>query len=217
MDQDEGFDVQLSISHKDGMHFPTQSPKKLVKPTPTLPDPKSNDDFTVLITPASFKEIDRGHTCVHVADPPSSVKIGDKATLQIKYIADFDKPENQTFYACTDITYIDPTKFDPKTAKCFNATEPNESPSSGSDSNEPKPSKGHKGLSGGAIAGVVIGSLAGAGLLAIAAVLLYRRNQQKQRLQRQQHSERAVKWDEQPGRESDSNRSVRLKNLGQAS
>lgn len=161
-----------------------------------------------------------GHTCVNLADPPSSVKPGSNATLQIKYIASFDKPENETFYACADITYVEFSNFKDK-IPCFNATLPDTNkkttstptPTPTSDSSKNSGS-GSSGLSGGAIAGIVIGVVAGVGLLAGAALLIYRRKQQRLRILRQQNSTRGVKWDGQP-RDSNSNRSgsVRMQNL----
>jgi len=70
-----------------------------------------------------MRELDKGHTCVPIADPPSSVKAGANATLQIKYISEFDKPENETFYACADITYVALSDFK-DTIPCFNVTQP---------------------------------------------------------------------------------------------
>jgi hypothetical protein len=87
-------------------------------------DPRSNDEFTTLIDAEHFREIDTGHTCIPVASSPDSVKAGDVATFQIRYIADFDKPENQTFYACADIIFVDVADFDNKVVPCFNATGP---------------------------------------------------------------------------------------------
>lgn len=160
-----------------------------------------------------------GHTCVPIADAPSEVKAGSNATLQIKYTANFDKPENETFYACADITFVEWSKFDVQ-IPCFNATQPEpdsgkgKAGASATPTPTPDSSKkgGKSGLSGGAIAGIVIGCVVGVALLAAAALLMYRRKQQRDRISRQQNSARGVKWDEQP-RDSNSNRSVRMQNL----
>ncbi|TQV94871.1 GPI anchored protein [Cordyceps javanica] len=218
--QDESFDLELSISYLD--------------------DPRSNSDFTQLIDMETFRDIKLGHTCVTLPRPASSVHAGTNATLQIKYIADFDKPENQTFYACSDITYVELSDFKER-IPCFNATQESPpgtylpgAPKSGSGSSSggsaasatPSPSSsstsstsgtsgngGKKtGLSGGAIAGIVIGSLAGVGLLAAAALLIFRRRKQRLRLLRQQNSERG-KWAAGGGRDSQSQGSVRMNNL----
>ncbi|KAM5383498.1 hypothetical protein ACJZ2D_001947 [Fusarium nematophilum] len=152
--QDESFDIQLSISYSS--------------------DPKSNSDFETLIEADWFRSIDPGHTCVQVPDAPGDVSPGDNATLQIKYIATFDNPENETFYACADIT---------------------------------------SGLSGGATAGIVIGSLAGVAFVALAAFLLYRRKSRKEGAIRQQQTARGVSWDDQPPKTSQSTGDVRMDNL----
>ncbi|POR33767.1 Uncharacterized protein TPAR_06041 [Tolypocladium paradoxum] len=193
--QDESWDAEISISY--------------------LPEPKTNSDFSTLVDAMAMREVDRGHTCVNIGDAPSSVRNGTNATLQIKYIAEFDKPENETFYACADITYVELSDFKER-IPCFNATEPpNKHKGKGSASSTATPTAAPSGggLSGGAIAGIVIGCVAGVGLLLVAGVLIYRRKQQRLRLLRQQHSARGVKWDEQPGRDSNSNRSVRMQNL----
>lgn len=186
-----------------------------------MADPQSNSDFKTIIDMKKFRELELGHTCVNVEDQANSVEPGTNATLQVKYIADWDKPENQTFYACADITFVELAKF--QTAiPCFNATQPSdddkqdgdksESDSSPSASSSPSPSKGKSGLSGGAIAGIVIGCLAGVAAVALAAFFIYRRKQQRMSALRQQHSSRGVKWDERE-RDSASNGSVRMNNL----
>lgn len=177
-----------------------------------LIDPKSNQDFQQLINAMSFREMDLGHTCINIADPPASVQPGSNATLQIKYIADFDKPENQTFYACADITYVSAIINNDKKLKCFNATEPN--------TNKPKPTavstsgEGGSKLSGGAIAGIVVGSVVGVALIVAGGLFIYRRKQRRLAALRQQHSARGVKWDEpRSERDSASHNSVRMQNL----
>lgn len=76
--------------------------------------------------------MDPGHTCIPITDSPDSVTAGDYATLQIMYIADFDTPENQTFYACADIKFVETDAFD-VAIPCFNATEPDAEDSAGSE------------------------------------------------------------------------------------
>lgn len=156
-----------------------------------------------------------GHTCVNVADAPASVQPGANATFQIKYIADFDKPENQTFYACADITYVSAiANMGSGANMCFNATEP------GTDKNKPtktaapdSKSSQSSGLSGGAIAGIVIGSLAGVALLGAGAFVVYRRKQRRLIVARQEQSARGVKWENHSARDSASHGSVQLENL----
>ncbi|KAH7264360.1 hypothetical protein B0J15DRAFT_524497 [Fusarium solani] len=222
--QNESFSMELSISFEQ--------------------NPKSNADFTTLIDPEEFKSIDPGHTCMSVPDPPSSVSAGDNATLQIKYIASFDTPHNQTFYACADITFVELLDFD-EYIPCFNATKPEEdydkdkdgdphhdddddddednndnddndddkNESSGSQSGSSNKKSGSSGLSGGAIAGIVIGAVAGVALIGAAAFFLYRRKSRHQAALRQQQSARGVNWEDQPPKTSQSTGDVRMDNL----
>ncbi|KAJ4141806.1 hypothetical protein NW754_014595 [Fusarium falciforme] len=212
--QNESFSMELSISFEQ--------------------NPKSNADFTTLIDPEEFKSIDPGHTCMSVPDPPSSVSAGDNATLQIKYIASFDTPHNQTFYACADITFVELLDFD-EYIPCFNATKPEEDydkdkdgdphhdddddddddnrESSGSQSGSSDKKSGSSGLSGGAIAGIVIGAIAGVALIAAAAFFLYRRKSRQQAALRQQQSARGVNWEDQPPKTSQSTGDVRMDTL----
>ncbi|KAM3552912.1 hypothetical protein MY1884_006952 [Beauveria asiatica] len=201
--QDESYDLELAISY--------------------LPEPKTNSDFHNLISMEAFKEIKLGHTCVSLPDAAASVKAGTNATLQIKYIADFDKPENQTFYACSDITYVELSDFK-ESIPCFNATQPSDDSKTGSGggasptaSASSSPSAGGSSkksrLSGGAIAGIVIGSVAGVALVAAAVLLVFRRKQQRLRVLRQQNSERGKWAANEQARDSQSQGSVRMNNL----
>lgn len=71
-------------------------------------------------------------------------------------------------------------------------------------------------MSGGAIAGIVVGSVAGVALLAVAGLLLYRRKQKQQRLERHQAAEsRVKKWEDRSTGGAASDASVRMQNLGQ--
>ncbi|KAF9777093.1 hypothetical protein IL306_004640 [Fusarium sp. DS 682] len=178
--QDDYYNAKISISYSS--------------------DPTSNDDFETLIQEKSIADLDPGHTCVQVPDAPSKVSAGDNATLQIIYRADWDAPHNQTFYACADITFVTKSEFKFE-IPCFNATEPGDddkaagatvgpSPtathpaksSESSDASEAESkSSGSKKLSGGAIAGIVIGSIAGVVLIAGAILFFVRRRQQAKR------------------------------------
>lgn len=186
-------------------------------------EPKTNIDFNNLIDAKAFRELDVGHTCINIDDAPSSVKAGANATLQLKFISDFDTPNNQTFYACADITYVELTDFNTP-IPCFNHTETDDGSDKGKDgkgkdggdhgpaaspSATPSPGGKQPGLSGGAIAGIVVGSLAAVALVGAAAMIIYRRKQQRLRALRQENSARNVKWDRQSG----SNSSVRMQNL----
>lgn len=192
-------------------------------------DPTSNADFSVIIPSKDFKEIELGHTCVPVPDAPRNIDAGANATLQIVYIADFDKPENQTFYACADITYVLESDFSTQ-IPCFNATTGDTgtpttgggsgSQSSASPSASPESKKKKSGISGGAIAGAVVGSVVGAAILAAAGVYLYRRRQQQKRIDAMTRSSRNVAWEHGAavpghvkGKDSTSQHSVGLRDM----
>jgi cobalamin biosynthesis Mg chelatase CobN len=175
-----------------------------------------------------------GHTCVDVTDPPKSVTSGDYATLQMIYVSQFDHNENETFYACADIKFVEASAFK-TTIPCFNATEEDDgnttnewtyhhtstatssaasststsssSQNSADGSNNGSSSSGGSGLSKGGIAGAVVGSVVGACLIVAAALFLYRRNAQKNRVIRQQKFEQGL------GKDSASTPSVGMNNL----
>ena len=202
-----------------------------------MSDPESNDDFETLIDFLAFRDLELGHTCITVEDSHSSLSPGENATLQIKYISEFDTPRNQTFYACADIYYVEHLPYD-MDARCFNATMPGDSDDSDSshgpeksgssdkdgseeddddsdsdDDDSDSGSGGGRGLSGGAIAGIVVGSLAGLAALAAGALLFYRKRQQRLRAERQRESARNVKVDREDNVGKNSQSSVRMQNL----
>ncbi|PGH23678.1 hypothetical protein AJ80_02284 [Polytolypa hystricis UAMH7299] len=200
--QDDSWDVQVSVSYKD--------------------DPQSNSDFEVLINPKRIDDIDPGHMCYSLPDPPRDIEDGMNATVQIKYRSEFDEDEMQTFYACTDLTYVAPSKFTTQ-IPCFNVTseefaekdddkpkpkstsdsKPKTTSESSSDSDSSSSDSGSGGLGGGAIAGIVVGSVAGAALIFLAG-FVYRRSVQKKRIRLHELSVRNVKWDNVGNRMSDS-------------
>ncbi|KAK7753182.1 hypothetical protein SLS62_004915 [Diatrype stigma] len=205
--QDESFGIQIAISYND--------------------DPQTNDDFNVLVSADRIKELDPGHQCLDIANPPSDVSVGSNATLQIKYTSEFDTNVNETYYACADITYVSRADFN-YTIPCFNVTEPEATPTSSSvpaATDQSGTSSGGSGgsLSGGAIAGIVIGSVVGVAFIAIVLFFLYRRDQRDKRLAEHRVSSRNVKWDEDAASRSqrtsgnaDSGVSVQLQDLGSA-
>ncbi|KAB8078469.1 hypothetical protein BDV29DRAFT_3173 [Aspergillus leporis] len=189
--QDESWNVQVAISHKN--------------------NPTSNDDFESFIEGSSIKDIEPGHECYPVPNPSIDVEEGMNATFQIKYTSDFDTDRNETYYACADVRYVPASKFTTQ-VPCFNVTTDEftaatttsatgatatagSSSSSSKDSGTTSAKESSSGLSGGAIAGIVIGCVAA---VAIAVVLLfgYRRFLQKYRSYRQKASARNVDWAE---------------------
>ncbi|RMZ76497.1 hypothetical protein DV738_g4935, partial [Chaetothyriales sp. CBS 135597] len=85
-----------------------------------LQNPTSNDDFEVLTEDTRIQEIDMGHMCYPITVPDEAAS-GTNATIQIKYTSDFDDGANNTFYACSDITYISYNELSER-IPCFNAT-----------------------------------------------------------------------------------------------
>ncbi|KAJ9494291.1 hypothetical protein H2202_010215 [Exophiala xenobiotica] len=223
--QDESWSIQVAISHRNSKTKPGACGEKVL----TMPDPTSNEDFETVIAAMRIPELDEGHQCYPIPDPPVDVEAGANATLQIKYTSDFDTDKNETFYACADITYVSTSQFTYQ-VPCFNATvddynitEPG-STSSGTaagasatattPSQSSGPSSSH--LSGGAIAGIVVGVVAGVTAFLAALFFCWRRTAHKKRL-RQQSSIRAVKWDENttgsPSASHASNQDVALSDL----
>lgn len=82
------------------------------------------------------------------------------------------------------------------------------------DNGEPAAAVGSgSGLSGGAIAGIVVGVVGGLALIAGLALLFYRERQKKNRLIRQRDSARGVKWVEEPAKDSVSAETIRMGNM----
>ncbi|KAI0851536.1 hypothetical protein F5Y00DRAFT_230041 [Daldinia vernicosa] len=142
-------------------------------------------------------EIEPGHQCYKIADVPNTVTAGTNATIQLEYWSNVDNElngRNQTFYACADITFVEPKdmKIQPP---CFNVTVADFESGDSSSTSTPAPSATNAasdanaapssgssgdGLSGGAKAGIAVGvivaSLAIVGIIAF--VLLRRRKTQ---------------------------------------
>ncbi|KAI2784567.1 hypothetical protein F4815DRAFT_127684 [Daldinia loculata] len=142
-------------------------------------------------------EIEPGHQCYKIADVPNTVAAGTNATIQLEYWSNVDNElngRNQTFYACADITFVEPKdmKIQPP---CFNVTATDFESGDSSSTSTPAPSATNAasdantapssgssgdGLSGGAKAGIAVGvivaSLAIVGVIAF--VLLRRRKTQ---------------------------------------
>ena len=207
--QDDSYNAEVTVSFKN--------------------DPQTQADFTYPLFPSLIREIDPGHSCFNVADPPAGTTAGVNATIQIRYTADFDSPQKQIFYACADIVYVNPESFNNANVPCFNATDPVDVPApttTGTPTNLPghgesgpplstgKPGSTTVTLSKGAVAGIVIGSIIGVALIAGLGLLFYRERQKKKRLERQRDSGRGVKWVEDPAKDSVSAGSFRLQNMG---
>ncbi|KAI1661528.1 hypothetical protein F4813DRAFT_386058 [Daldinia decipiens] len=142
-------------------------------------------------------EIEPGHQCYKIADIPNTVAAGTNATIQLEYWSNVDNElngRNQTFYACADITFVEPKDMEIQ-PPCFNVTSTDFESGDSSSTSTPAPSATNAvsdanlapsssssgdGLSGGAKAGIAVGvivaSLAIVGVIAF--VLLRRRKTQ---------------------------------------
>ncbi|GKT46880.1 uncharacterized protein ColSpa_07061 [Colletotrichum spaethianum] len=155
-------------------------------------DPKSASDFETFLGPSEVGSLDLGHTCVTVPNAPEGTAAGANATYRMLYVSNFedDESKRKTFYACADVAFVDVFT---NSIPCFNATvsDPEvdvdktvnvtttdsggNTPHTAADFMATDSDNGSLGLSGGAVAGVVIGSIAGASLLGLAAFFLWRR------------------------------------------
>ncbi|KAJ5126080.1 hypothetical protein N7448_005389 [Penicillium atrosanguineum] len=156
--QDESYNVNLAISYHD--------------------NPTSNKDFVTLVSSSNFPELEPGHACYAVPNPPSNITSGANATLQLSYLSTFDTDTNSTYYACADIKYVPLASFTTNVL-CFNVSESTASSSSTSTSTSSSSKSSSGGLSGGQIAGIVVGSVAGAAIIAAGLFLLWSRHQRK--------------------------------------
>jgi hypothetical protein len=131
-----------------------------------------------LVSSSNFPELEPGHECYAVPNPPSNITTGANATLQLSYLSTFDTDTNSTYYACADIKYIPLASFTTNVL-CFNVSESSTSSSSSSTSTGSSSKASSEGLSGGQIAGIVVGSVAGAAIIAAGLFLLWSRHQRR--------------------------------------
>ena len=124
--------------------------------------------------------LDPGNECYSVPNPASNVLSGQKATLQLSYAA-LQGGRYRTFYSCADIVFVPLSDFT-ETISCYNyssetgvtTTNPGVAPTPAL--------KGKRKLSGGAIAGIVIGIVAFFMLVALG--FLFRTHQRVKRASR---------------------------------
>ncbi|GAB7360840.1 hypothetical protein MBLNU230_g0826t1 [Neophaeotheca triangularis] len=186
-------------------------------------DPQDWDDFESLETPTSIGSLDLGHTCIPIDSPSSSqASAGDNATFSMFWL---DADDGEMHYACADVTFVELSAFDesipcfnatvsepevqvdedvdvtttgedgeaPHDASDFQESSSGSSSSSSSD--DDTSSSSSSGISDGAIAGAVVGSVAGLALIATAVFFLFRRSksQKVQREMAQRDAERDPK------------------------
>lgn len=198
-----------------------------------LTDPTSNDDFETIIDGAHIASLAEGHQCYPVPNQSVDVEASSNATLQIRYISDFEEDRNQTFYACADIIFVPSSQFTYQ-VPCFNATVDDFEVSDvdGDDDTDATSSASAAGasatssltgvsssssssstsLSGGAIAGIVVGVVVGVASALGCALVLWRRRQQKKRLRQHDASLRTVKFDQSTGSQT-TDGDIALRNL----
>ncbi|KAI0135632.1 hypothetical protein F4814DRAFT_401949 [Daldinia grandis] len=158
--------------------------------------PTTQSQFSQQVV-SDITEIEPGHQCYKIADIPDTVAAGTNATIQLEYWSNVDNElngKNQTFYACADITFVEPKDMKVQPL-CFNVTTAGFESGDSSSTSTPAPSATNAasdanvattsgssgdGLSGGAKAGIAVGvivaSLAIVGVIAF--VLLRRRKTQ---------------------------------------
>lgn len=232
--QEESYSLTISVSFKNSMSIRRLSLHSVVRAASLNPsDPTSQSDFTYSLEPVPLSEIDPGHTCLSVPDPPSDFAAGANATIQLKYTADAGQIEKETFYACADITYVAAASLDLSAVPCFNATEDepasttSSAPTQAGATTSPSASattsaatqassgagqkKSGATLSKGGIAGAVIGSAVGSLAIVGLGILFYRERQKTRRLERQRDSAGAVGWRaDHTGKDSASGGSYRM-------
>ncbi|KAL6712650.1 hypothetical protein ACN47E_000527 [Coniothyrium glycines] len=139
----------------------------------------------------NITNIDPGHQCYKI-EPLEGIAAGTNATIQLEYWAEFEgenNGNNQSFFACADITFVETQEFDLQvpcfnvTSEDFNAPIPSSSPSStagnglsASQTASAEQSSNSGGLSGGAKAGIAVGAvIGGLALFGVVGFLLWRR------------------------------------------
>lgn len=99
-------------------------------------NPTSQDDFDEWYYGQNVTdELHIGHTCFYMPDQPNTINSGDVATIQVIYQNDdedetnsdgspIESSGNETFYACSDIKFVEESVFDVTdfAYSCFNAT-----------------------------------------------------------------------------------------------
>lgn len=169
-------------------------------------EPSNSSDFEVIIPQSRIPNLEFSHVCLNLPDLPSLASDGQNATLQIRYTAEYIDPDhhhkrhaasNETFYVCADVTLVESEVFDFE-IPCFNVTadyedEEEHGHSHGDDdeghehddddeSEDGGHGHSHDGLSGEVIAGIVIGSVVGAALIALVAWYLIRKDRRNKQV-----------------------------------
>ncbi|KAI0465657.1 hypothetical protein F4859DRAFT_374219 [Xylaria cf. heliscus] len=156
---DEAWNVAFSIAYAD--------------------DPTVQSQFSQQIV--SVPEVESGHQCYKVADIPDSVVAGSNATIQLEYWSNIENEmngNNQTFFACADITFVEAADFTAQ-VPCFNVTTsdfnlPESSSTATADNVSSSSPSG--GLTTGATAGIAVGVVVASLLvIGVVAFVVFRR------------------------------------------
>ncbi|KAG4442028.1 hypothetical protein IFR05_002496 [Cadophora sp. M221] len=151
-------------------------------------NPTSQTEFQD--TQGNVTEMEPGHQCYPIKTDAEKVTAGSNATIQIEYIGN-DSGTDETFFACADITFVESATFDAKDVMCFNVGESefipagttgtsSTTPASTGTASSPEPTvaaeeKSGGGLSTAAKAGIAVGAIVGAALIAGVAFFALRR------------------------------------------
>ncbi|KAI0906971.1 hypothetical protein F4823DRAFT_604915 [Ustulina deusta] len=143
---------------------------------------------------ANVASVESGHQCYKIDDIPDTVVAGSNATIQLEYWSHIDNElggSNQSFFACADITFVEPADFSIQ-VPCFNITssdfdspEPSSTATAGqpddtgvtdNSTSNTSSSNSNEGLSTGAIAGIAVGVVVASLLvIGVVAFVVFRR------------------------------------------
>ncbi|PSR79721.1 hypothetical protein BD289DRAFT_442046 [Coniella lustricola] len=148
-------------------------------------DPTAESKFTEQIV-SNITEIVPGHQCYKIASIPSTVTAGSNATIQLEYWAHYEDENsgnNETFYACADIYFVEDSDFSTSipcfnvTAESFGSTVTTTASVATVTSTSLSKSSNSSGLSKGAISGIAVGTIIGSLAIvgAVAFTLLKKR------------------------------------------
>lgn len=150
-------------------------------------NPTSQTEFQD--TQGNVTELEPGHQCYPIKTDAEKVTPGSNATIQIEYIGN-DSGTDETFFACADITFVESATFESTDNMCFNVGESEFVPAgttsttstpaatgavSSSEPTVAAEEKSSGGLSTGAKAGIAVGAIVGAALIAGVAFFALRR------------------------------------------
>ncbi|KAM0278203.1 hypothetical protein ACHAQH_005318 [Verticillium albo-atrum] len=193
-------------NEEHGMEAPCGTAAGPVNRTEFPLTPSSNDDFVIISPYQNVSSLEWSHVCIDIPGLPEGGQAGQNATLRLHYTAEYIDPNhhhktkrhtpvNETFYACADVTLVtrEVFTFD---VPCFNATADYGAPQADHDHDQSgaeesteqgdgSTSSGSSGLSKEAIAGIVIGSVVGAAVIATVAWYFYRRDKREKQVAQQ--------------------------------